>query len=488
MGRIPSVHSLQICDSFFDAHIFFVFKNNFYLAIAYNYNTQTTAMLKLFDLRLLSLLTVLAFSTCRAQIFSSNSALIQVNSGALVYSNGGIDLNGSSQFTNNGTIYATKNSTLPLNGNFSINGSSTCAGNGTYYIEQDWKNNSVFTGGSSTVHLYGNTEQFITSDNSTETIFNHLILTGSGSGTDKRKTLLNTNASCGNQGNLTLNNRELATEGNTFSVLNPSLSAIAFDNTFLAEGFVSSILSGSLVRNTNSTQNYIFPVGSSNGTERFRAVTIQPEANSPQSYAVRFNNYSADIDSYFLIQHETLIDNGNSLFYHSIERISGSANANVGVQYLPSSDGDWKGLAHWFLPIQQWNALGDLPQTINGNYSEILRSGWNFPDASNAYALINPADIIIIPTAFTPDGDGVNELWEIPNLDKQYPNNVVRIYNRWGSLLYEHDSSTDGSYATAPWDGTVKGDLMPVGSYYYIIDFNNLDNKSVKGIVTIVND
>lgn len=444
-------------------------------------------MLKLFDLRFLTFLTVLSFSNCRAQIIASNNVLIQVNSGGLIHCNGGFELNGAAQLTNQGTIYTTKNSTFTQNGNFTINGTSISDGNGEYFVEQDWKNNSVFAGGSSTVHLYGNTEQFITSDNSTETIFNNLILTGSGSGVDKRKTLLNTNSSCGNLGNLTLNNRELATEGNTFSVLNPSLSAIAFDNTFLAEGFVSSILSGSLVRTTNTTQNYIFPVGSSNGTERFRAVTIQPEANTSQTYAVRLNNYSADLDSYFLSQHETLIDNGNSLFYHSIERISGNANANVSVQYLPTSDGDWKGLAHWFLPIQQWNSLGDLPQLINGNYSEILRSGWNFPDASNAYVLMNPADIIIIPTAFTPDGDGTNELWEIPNLDKQYPKNVVRIYNRWGSLLYEHDSSTDGLYSTKPWDGTVKGDLMPVGSYYYIIDFNNLDNKSVKGIVTIVN-
>ncbi|MEN9399124.1 MAG: hypothetical protein RL632_225 [Bacteroidota bacterium] len=406
----------------------------------------------------------------------------------MVHCNGGMELNGTSQLVNQGTLYTTKNSSFPQNGNFSINGSSSSAGNGNYYIEQDWKNNATFTGGSSTVHLYGNTEQFITSDNLTETIFNDLILSGLGIGSDKRKTLLNTNASCGNLGNLVINNRELATEGNTFSVLNPSPSAISYDNTFLAEGFVSSLLSGALVRQTNSTQNYVFPVGSSNGTERFRAVNIQPDGTSSGAFSVRFNNYNADLDAYFLSQHETLIDNLNALFYHSIQRVSGNTNATVGVQYLPTSDGDWKGLSHWYLPNQQWNSLGDLPQINTGNYSEILRSGWNFPDASNEYVLINPADIIIIPTAFTPDGDGVNESWEIPNLDKQYPKNVVRIYNRWGSLLYEHDSSTDGAYATKPWDGTVKGDIMPVGSYYYIIDFNNLDNSSVKGIVTIVND
>jgi gliding motility-associated-like protein len=463
-------------------------ESDFFLTCCrFNLQTQTTTMLKLFKLSRLSFVTILVSAHAHTQIVTSNNSVIHINSGALVYCNGGIELNGTTQLTNNGTLYTTKNSTLPLSGNFIMNINSSSAGNGDYFIEQDWKNNAIFNGDASTVHLYGNTEQFISSDNFTETIFNNLILTGSGVGAEKRKTLQNTNASCGATGFLTINNRELATEGYTFGVLNPTPSAISYDNTFLAEGFVSSILSGSLVRATNSTQPYIFPVGSSIGTERFRSVKIAPESTADQSYSVRFNNYSADLDSYFLSQHETLIDNLNSLYYHSIEQKSGNSNCEISVEYLPTADGDWKGLSHWYLANQQWNSLGDLPQIINGNYTEISRSGWNFPDASNAYVLINPSNIIIIPTAFTPDGDGVNEEWVIPNLDKQYPKNSVRIYNRWGSLLFEHDSSTDGAYATKPWDGTFKGDAMPVGSYYYIIDFNTIDNKSEKGIVTIVN-
>jgi gliding motility-associated-like protein len=445
-------------------------------------------MLKLFNLRLLSILSILVSSQFHAQILTSNGAIIQVNSGALIFCNGGIEMTSSSQVINQGAIYTTKNSSLALNGSFVINGSSVSSGNGDYFIEQDWKNNSVFNAGTSSVHLYGNTEQFITSDNFTETTFNNLILTGTGLGNDRKKTLLNANSSCSPTGNLVINNRELSTDANNFSVLNPSTSAISFDNSFLAEGFVSSIMPGTLVRATNASIAYVFPVGSSTGTERFRAVTIVPENTSNGAYAVRFNNYIADVDSYFLSQKETLIENANSLFYHSIERVSGNTNSEIKVQYLPTTDGEWKGITHWYLANSQWNSLGDLPQTTSGNYAEISRSGWNFPDASHAYALMNPANIIIVPTAFTPDGDGVNENWEIPNLDKQYPKNIVRIYNRWGNLLYEHDSSTDGAYASQPWDGTVNGDAMPVGSYYYIIDFNNLDNKSIKGIVTIVND
>jgi gliding motility-associated-like protein len=93
---------------------------------------------------------------------------------------------------------------------------------------------------------------------------------------------------------------------------------------------------------------------------------------------------------------------------------------------------------------------------------------------------------ITLPTAFTPDGDGVNETWQILDLDVAYPNNVVRVYNRWGNLIYEHDSSVDGPYSSNEWDGTYKGEALPVGSYYFAIEFNNDDKDSSTGTVSIL--
>ncbi|NRA11406.1 MAG: gliding motility-associated C-terminal domain-containing protein, partial [Crocinitomicaceae bacterium] len=90
---------------------------------------------------------------------------------------------------------------------------------------------------------------------------------------------------------------------------------------------------------------------------------------------------------------------------------------------------------------------------------------------------------IIIPTAFTPNGDTYNDIWEIVNLDNVYPNNVVWVYNRWGSLIYQ---SNPGQYSTDPWDGTFKGELQPVSSYYFIIEFNDDEAETAKGTVTIL--
>jgi len=85
---------------------------------------------------------------------------------------------------------------------------------------------------------------------------------------------------------------------------------------------------------------------------------------------------------------------------------------------------------------------------------------------------------IIIPNTFTPNGDGINDTWEIKSLEN-YPNCTVAIYNRWGEKLY----SSVGY--PVPWDGTYKGVNLPVGTYYYIINLGNGVNV-ISGWVAIV--
>ncbi|MEK6478236.1 tandem-95 repeat protein [Catalinimonas sp. 4WD22] len=83
-----------------------------------------------------------------------------------------------------------------------------------------------------------------------------------------------------------------------------------------------------------------------------------------------------------------------------------------------------------------------------------------------------------IPSAFTPDGDQVNDLWEIENI--QYANNVVvEVFNRYGESVFRSEGYQQ------PWDGTQGSAMMAVGTYYYVI---NVDGglQSYKGSVTIL--
>jgi gliding motility-associated-like protein len=87
-----------------------------------------------------------------------------------------------------------------------------------------------------------------------------------------------------------------------------------------------------------------------------------------------------------------------------------------------------------------------------------------------SFALIDCLTIEI-PDGFSPNSDGINDFFEIPNLYK-YPNNNIKIFNRWGALIYEaapYQNDWDGrSYHPA----TI-GEELPVSTYYYILDLGD---------------
>ncbi|WP_338194563.1 gliding motility-associated C-terminal domain-containing protein [Flagellimonas marinaquae] len=70
--------------------------------------------------------------------------------------------------------------------------------------------------------------------------------------------------------------------------------------------------------------------------------------------------------------------------------------------------------------------------------------------------------------AFTPNGDGNNDTWIVPGIDN-YPNNVVRVYNRWGHEVFAAQSYRND------WGGFYKNnrELLPAGSYLYVINLGN---------------
>ena len=85
-------------------------------------------------------------------------------------------------------------------------------------------------------------------------------------------------------------------------------------------------------------------------------------------------------------------------------------------------------------------------------------------------------------SGFTPNGDGVNDIWEIKNLqDPNVASHEVTIFDGFGSVLL---NTTDFQ----GWDGNFNSNPMPVSSYYYTvkINFMNGDSRIETGIVTIL--
>ena len=130
-----------------------------------------------------------------------------------------------------------------------------------------------------------------------------------------------------------------------------------------------------------------------------------------------------------------------------------------------------------------------LPITINGVLFDsegiIIDSLLNVNgcDSIVKHELIVYNCELIIPSAFTPDNDLVNDYWELYNIDLYFPSNIVTIYNRWGQKIFE---SIKGSYSENPWNGRYKDEELPVGSYYYTIELNEAKMENKSGSVSII--
>ncbi len=87
--------------------------------------------------------------------------------------------------------------------------------------------------------------------------------------------------------------------------------------------------------------------------------------------------------------------------------------------------------------------------------------------------------LLTVTNAFSPNGDGINDVWMVPGL-ADYPQATVQIFDRYGRVVF----NTTGY--TKPWDGKLNGNPLPTGTYYYIIQTKTEFVKPFSGTVTIL--
>jgi gliding motility-associated-like protein len=90
---------------------------------------------------------------------------------------------------------------------------------------------------------------------------------------------------------------------------------------------------------------------------------------------------------------------------------------------------------------------------------------------------VSVVDKLYVPTAFTPNGDGKNDRWNIPNLDLA-DGAVVQVFDRAGQVVFNAANSA------ASWDGNFQGAPLPTGVYIYLIRFR--DGYVMKGQLTLL--
>ena len=100
-----------------------------------------------------------------------------------------------------------------------------------------------------------------------------------------------------------------------------------------------------------------------------------------------------------------------------------------------------------------------------------------------AVVYLNVQSSVLVPSGFSPNGDNVNDTWIIPYLEN-CPEAKVKVFNRWGVKVFECNSD----YYKNPWDGTsASGKDLPMGTYYYVIEFNDeKDTPMTTGSISIL--
>ena len=254
-------------------------------------------------------------------LFLGNGALIYTAPGSIVKIKGTARMANGTIFENEGV--STIDSTF-INDAF-------CKGSGNYLVGLHWENNAIFQSDTSLVELWGN-QQFITGDSVTR--FWNLTL----SGTDIKRQQINAFV----KHFLRLNDRELATDIYSMSVINPDTAAIQ-----RTSGFVSSLDTGKLYRALNNAVDYIFPTGSSLGTLRYRPILIKPSVAGAMTMGVRLSNVDASNEGYDRNQVDSFVCATQPDFYHRIRKAEGMQDARIRIFYDLITDGPWDGIAQW---------------------------------------------------------------------------------------------------------------------------------------------
>jgi gliding motility-associated-like protein len=125
-----------------------------------------------------------------------------------------------------------------------------------------------------------------------------------------------------------------------------------------------------------------------------------------------------------------------------------------------------------------------LTYSLHGNY--IVH--WTFDDGHGNSITVNQnvavtQEDLIVHNAFSPNNDGLNEFFNIENIENTicFPSNRVEIYNRWGVLVYETDQYDNNSRVfKGISEGRVTIDRameLPTGTYYYILNYTTSEGE-----------
>jgi gliding motility-associated-like protein len=243
------------------------------------------------------------------------------------------------------------------------------------------------------------------------------------------------------------------------------------------KGLTMTLPSGKLAKGNGSIELVLKGVPSDTGIAQFnlvfgtktcpislRVYTLQPELS-----VLRCDNFSLFPSAV-----------GKNLDYSGEVSITYSGGNNVKTAPVSLSSQGVNGLVLKADAMSLNQTGGLLKYTLLGKPTSAGTAVFSFQiggKACDVSVKVLDSEMIKVSDFFSPNGDGVNDHWTIPELDL-LPDSRVFIFDRFGRLLVENTGTA------FRWDGLINNVPAPVDSYWYLVKLN--ENESLRGNFTLM--
>jgi gliding motility-associated-like protein len=203
---------------------------------------------------------------------------------------------------------------------------------------------------------------------------------------------------------------------------------------------------------------------------------------------------NAGVNNMIIFASELFVQNNNTLVFDIVAVNPDSTSLTGGTNFCPGdtvtleatggnaynwSDGN-TGPIQVYYPTQDAQYNVDIVQ----DYCTVTETAYAYLDSACVVDSVDTT-VVVIPLldnfAFSPNGDGINEVLIFDFIDSLTTTNYVHIYNRWGDEVFYIDNYDNDARI---WTGEQNGTPVPAGTYYFLVQFPN-DETSRTGWVQV---
>jgi gliding motility-associated-like protein len=145
------------------------------------------------------------------------------------------------------------------------------------------------------------------------------------------------------------------------------------------------------------------------------------------------------------------------------------ATENNSIDVHVSGEGDYEFALNDIYGVYQKSGFFEL--SFGGLHTVYIR------DINGCGIISHEVVIIDVPKFFTPNGDGINDYWQVSGAYTQ-PNSVIYVFDRFGKVINQIDAAAEG------WDGNYNGNEMPSSDYWYMTQLE--DGRILKGHFSLI--